>query len=141
MVLALSSGAVTEKLPSDVQSVFQFWGRDLFHFTLRDVGIQFMVFAVLSARVGSIGDNRLGGWHSYRASKAALNSVLKDVSLVWAGKAICVALHPGWVRTDMGGAGADIDVQTSAARPLSCAAGNWWLLSQAAACGAISACT
>jgi NAD(P)-dependent dehydrogenase (short-subunit alcohol dehydrogenase family) len=68
---------------------------------------------VLSSRMGSIG-LRAGtaGW-LYRASKAAVNSVLKDASLVLAGKAICVALHPGWVQTDMGGTGADIDVQTS----------------------------
>ncbi len=69
--------------------------------------------AVISSRMGSIG-LRAGpsGW-LYRASKAALNSVLKDASLVLAGKAVCVALHPGWVRTDMGGSGADLDVATS----------------------------
>ncbi len=71
-------------------------------------------FAVLSSRMGSIG-TRSGtfGW-LYRASKAALNSVLKDISLVAGARGIaCVAFHPGWVRTDMGGAGADIDVKTS----------------------------
>jgi NAD(P)-dependent dehydrogenase (short-subunit alcohol dehydrogenase family) len=72
--------------------------------------------AVLSSRMGSIG-TRSGtfGW-LYRASKAALNSVLKDISLVAGARGIaCVAFHPGWVRTDMGGAGADIDVETSVA--------------------------
>lgn len=61
------------------------------------------VCAVLSARVGSIGDNRLGGWYSYRASKAALNQVVKTSAIELARthkEAICVALHPGTVATD-----------------------------------------
>ena len=70
--------------------------------------------AVISSRMGSIGLRAsTSGW-LYRASKAALNSVLKDASLALEGRAICVALHPGWVRTDMGGAGADLDVAASA---------------------------
>ncbi len=60
------------------------------------------VFAALSARVGSIGDNRLGGWYSYRTSKAALNQMLHGAS-VELGRThkglICVALHPGTVET------------------------------------------
>ena len=70
--------------------------------------------AVLSSRMGAIGP-RVGhqGW-LYRASKAAANSVLKDVSHALAGRCICVALHPGWVQTDMGGAGADLTVEQSA---------------------------
>ncbi|MCW1403375.1 SDR family NAD(P)-dependent oxidoreductase [Novosphingobium sp. MW5] len=62
------------------------------------------VFAVLSARVGSIGDNRLGGWHSYRASKAALNMLVRNwaIELVRVRPgAIAVALHPGTVDTDL----------------------------------------
>lgn len=70
--------------------------------------------AVISSRMGSIGlRNATAGW-LYRASKAALNSVLKDASLALAGRAICVTLHPGWVQTDMGGAGADLTVERSA---------------------------
>jgi len=60
------------------------------------------VFAALSARVGSIGDNRLGGWHSYRAGKAALNQILHGAAVELARthpQAICVALHPGTVAT------------------------------------------
>lgn len=60
------------------------------------------VFATLSARVGSIGDNRLGGWYSYRASKAALNQLVRTAAVELARRApdaICVALHPGTVAT------------------------------------------
>lgn len=59
-------------------------------------------FAALSARVGSIGDNRLGGWHGYRAAKAALNQLLRGAAIELARthrQAICVALHPGTVAT------------------------------------------
>lgn len=62
------------------------------------------VFAVLSARVGSIGDNRLGGWHSYRASKAALNMILRNLSIELARthpQAVVAGLHPGTVDTGL----------------------------------------
>lgn len=58
--------------------------------------------AALSARVGSIGDNHLGGWTSYRASKAALNQVIRCAAIELARThkhAACVALHPGTVAT------------------------------------------
>lgn len=60
------------------------------------------VVAVLSARVGSIGDNQIGGWHSYRASKAALNQIVHGAAIELARshrQAVCVALHPGTVAT------------------------------------------
>lgn len=60
------------------------------------------VFAALSARVGSIGDNRLGGWHGYRASKAALNMMVRNLAIEERrrnDRAIVVALHPGTVST------------------------------------------
>ena len=62
------------------------------------------VFAVLSARVGSIGDNRLGGWTSYRASKAALNMVIRTLAIEHARRfpeSILAALHPGTVDTPL----------------------------------------
>ncbi len=62
------------------------------------------VFAALSARVGSISDNRLGGWHSYRASKAALNMLVRNFALELGRthkQASVVALHPGTVDTGL----------------------------------------
>ena len=62
------------------------------------------VFASLSARVGSISDNRLGGWHAYRASKAALNMLIKNYSVEQARRSkhfIAVGLHPGTVDTEL----------------------------------------
>ena len=59
-------------------------------------------FATVSARVGSIGENYLGGWYSYRASKAALNQVLKTLSIEWKRSlpnVIVSALHPGTTDT------------------------------------------
>ena len=72
--------------------------------------------AVLSSVMGSIGQRGgTAGW-LYRASKAALNSVLKDASLVLGPRGVaCVALHPGWVQTDMGGAGATLTPERSVA--------------------------
>lgn len=61
------------------------------------------VFAALSARVGSIGDNGLGGWYSYRASKAALNQVIRTASIELKRthkNLVCAALHPGTVATE-----------------------------------------
>jgi NAD(P)-dependent dehydrogenase (short-subunit alcohol dehydrogenase family) len=58
------------------------------------------IFAALSARVGSISDNRLGGWHAYRASKAALNMIVRTAAIETARRApqaIVVGLHPGTV--------------------------------------------
>lgn len=62
------------------------------------------VFAALSARVGSIGDNALGGWHGYRASKAALNMLVRNLAIEERrrnARAIVVTLHPGTVDTGL----------------------------------------
>lgn len=70
---------------------------------------------VVSSRMGSMASVQ-GGYVAYRASKAAVNKVVQCLAVDLASEGIAVAsLHPGWVRTDMGGAGADLDVETSVA--------------------------
>ena len=62
------------------------------------------LFAALSARVGSISDNRLGGWHAYRASKAALNQLLRTIAIEQARShpdSMVIGLHPGTVDTGL----------------------------------------
>lgn len=77
----------------------------------RDTGI----LAFMSSIMGSIAENESGGMEVYRASKTAQNSLARSL---WIGEAkdagvTVLSVHPGWVKTDMGGAGADIDVDTS----------------------------
>jgi NAD(P)-dependent dehydrogenase (short-subunit alcohol dehydrogenase family) len=77
------------------------------------------VFATLSAKVGSIGDNDLGGWYAYRAAKAALNQMVKTAAVELKRRkpqAVCVALHPGTVATGLTGPfdKTGLDVQTPA---------------------------
>ena len=68
----------------------------------------------ISSRLGSIGFNTIGGQYIYRSSKAGLNAVWRSLAIdTKAEKITCVVLHPGWVRTDMGGQGADISVEES----------------------------
>lgn len=62
------------------------------------------LFAAIGARVGSISDNRLGGWYGYRAAKAALHMTIRNIAIEWGRRndqAICVALHPGTVDTPL----------------------------------------
>ncbi|MEX0807503.1 MAG: SDR family oxidoreductase [Dongiaceae bacterium] len=68
----------------------------------------------LTSRMGSIGDNSEGGSYAYRATKAGLNAAMKSLALDWKDTGITIALfHPGWVRTDMGGPDALVDVEAS----------------------------
>jgi NAD(P)-dependent dehydrogenase (short-subunit alcohol dehydrogenase family) len=70
--------------------------------------------ATLSSKMGSIDDNTSGGSYIYRSSKAAVNMVMKSLSIdLKAHDISVVTLHPGWVQTDMGGSGALINTQTS----------------------------
>lgn len=89
------------------------------------------VFATLSAKVGSIGDNRLGGWYAYRASKAALNQFVKTAAIELARRhpqAVCVALHPGTVETALSSpfarSGLDVITSDEAAKTLLAALGS-----------------
>ena len=73
------------------------------------------VYAAISSKMGSMSDNNSGGSYLYRSSKAALNSVIKSLSIdLIPYKINVIALHPGWVRTEMGGPNGLIDVQESA---------------------------
>ena len=70
--------------------------------------------AFMSSILGSVALNESGGWETYRASKAALNTLARSFEIRHREKGLGVLLlHPGWVRTEMGGAEADIDVATS----------------------------
>jgi NAD(P)-dependent dehydrogenase (short-subunit alcohol dehydrogenase family) len=68
----------------------------------------------ISSRLGSIGENNAGGQYAYRSSKAALNAAWRSLALDHRG-VIAVVLHPGWVKTDMGGAGAPVERKDSVA--------------------------
>ncbi|MFN7975485.1 MAG: SDR family oxidoreductase [Acidobacteriota bacterium] len=70
--------------------------------------------ASITSRMGSIDDNGSGSYYGYRASKAALNMVNRSLSIDLRGKGFtCVVLHPGWVRTDMGGSSAPLSPEDS----------------------------
>jgi len=70
--------------------------------------------AFMSTHMSVVGENHSGAYYIYRASKAALNIIVKNLAIELAPRGItCVLLHPGWVRTDMGGAGADLTTEES----------------------------
>ncbi|MDG2421904.1 MAG: SDR family oxidoreductase [Gammaproteobacteria bacterium] len=79
---------------------------------LRQSSVKKLVY--ITSKMGSINDNKGGGSYVYRSSKAALNAVVKSISVDLADEGMRVALlHPGWVRTDMGGPNGLIDIKTS----------------------------
>lgn len=64
----------------------------------------------ITSQMGSIADNDSGGWLAYRASKAALNAAWRTLAMDMAAEPVAIAmLHPGWVKTDMGGGGAPLE--------------------------------
>jgi NAD(P)-dependent dehydrogenase (short-subunit alcohol dehydrogenase family) len=68
----------------------------------------------ITSQMGSIADNGSGGWNAYRASKAALNAAWRSMAVELEREPISIAmLHPGWVKTDMGGGGATLTVKDS----------------------------
>jgi NAD(P)-dependent dehydrogenase (short-subunit alcohol dehydrogenase family) len=70
--------------------------------------------AMMSSGLGSVADNDRGGWEVYRASKASLNTLMRSFAVRHAGDPrTFLLIAPGWVRTDMGGPGALLDVETS----------------------------
>ena len=72
------------------------------------------MIAILTSKMGSVEDNTSGGSYLYRSSKAGVNQIAKSLSIDLEGQGIKVALlHPGWVQTDMGGANALINTETS----------------------------
>ncbi len=82
--------------------------------TLLDRVVDGGVLAFMTSRMGSVTDNSSGDMELYRASKAALNSLTRSLMAKLGRPLTVLSLHPGWVRTDMGGAGAALDVETSA---------------------------
>ena len=72
------------------------------------------VLAFMTSRMGSVADNKSGDMELYRASKAALNSLTRSLVAKLDRPLAVLSLHPGWVRTDMGGDAAPLDVGTSA---------------------------
>lgn len=71
------------------------------------------VIAAMSSGLGSVTNNTRGGWEMYRASKAALNTMLRSFALRRGDGRTVLAVAPGWVRTDMGGPHATLDIETS----------------------------
>jgi NAD(P)-dependent dehydrogenase (short-subunit alcohol dehydrogenase family) len=72
------------------------------------------IIAAMSSKMGSVADNTSGGSYAYRASKAALNMMIRGMAVDLAGRGvITAALSPGWVRTDMGGPAAPLDAATA----------------------------
>jgi NAD(P)-dependent dehydrogenase (short-subunit alcohol dehydrogenase family) len=82
--------------------------------------------AMMSSGLGSVADNERGGWEVYRASKAALNTLMRSFAARHAGDPRSFfVIAPGWVRTDMGGPNAALDVETSISGVVDTIAGRW----------------
>ncbi len=126
--LLLNNAGIYGPRPADLGTIeYHAWGKvmevnvmgpmkvaELFTEHVARSGLKLMV--AISSRRGSIADNDSGGAYIYRSSKAALNAVMKSLSVDLAARSIVVAVfHPGWVATDMGGADASLDPPESVA--------------------------
>lgn len=81
-----------------------------------DLSVHRAAIINMSSILGSIESNTDGGLYAYRTSKAALNAATKSLSIdLYPNKILCVALHPGWVRTDMGGSKAPLECEPTTA--------------------------
>ena len=124
--LLINNAGIYGPRPGDLGAIdYHAWGKvvevnvmgplkvaELFTEHVARSGLKLMV--AISSRRGSIADNDSGGAYIYRSSKAALNAVMKSLSVDLKARGIAVvAFHPGWVATDMGGAGAALDAPES----------------------------
>ena len=81
------------------------------------MGIQKAVIVNMSSILGSIGSNVEGGLYGYRVTKTGLNAATKSMSIDLRGNEImAISMHPGWVKTDMGGSKAPMDIDTSCSK-------------------------
>ncbi|UCH73397.1 MAG: SDR family oxidoreductase [Rhodospirillales bacterium] len=109
---AIDYGAWEEVLATNVLGPIRV--AEIFAELVERSNLKKMVF--ISSRMGSIGENTSGGSYIYRSSKAGLNMAVASLAIDLYGRGIvCLLFHPGWVRTDMGGASAPIDAATSVA--------------------------
>ncbi len=108
------TGASADDL-ADVMQTNVFGPVRLAHALLGHIREQTGVLALMSSAMGSIAENPNGSMEVYRATKTAQNSLARSLwlSAAKARGVTVLSLHPGWVKTDMGGAGADIDIETS----------------------------
>lgn len=78
------------------------------------MGVQRATIVNMSSILGSIEENQQGGMYAYRLSKVALNMATKSMSIdLRNDRILCIAMHPGWVRTDMGGSNAPMNIESS----------------------------
>jgi NAD(P)-dependent dehydrogenase (short-subunit alcohol dehydrogenase family) len=104
---SVSEAAFTKLMVTNAYSPIRFL--HVFQDLLAPGGIE----AVMSSGLGSVSNNTTGGWEAYRASKAALNTMIRSYAARSPAERTILTIAPGWVRTDMGGPTATLDIGTS----------------------------